>query len=199
MPSCGRCAPGWSRARGSRSCAAAGAPRSTRWPMPRTTRAMRASSSMRASRSAAATTSPPSRARRRTWTSASAPSGRTSCPRDEARLEPELLRLDDVGDAADALEKRVGERLIDLDEAQGVGAGARAAEMEGRDVDPGLAQRAAQIADEARLVLVPHEQHVRPELRLHRDVLDADDARPVAAEERAGDAARALVGPDRQA
>ena len=59
--------------------------------------------------------------------------------------------------------------------------------MECRDIDPGIAQRAAEIADEARLVLVAHEQDVGAELGLHVDALDLDHARLVAAEERAGD------------
>ncbi len=71
--------------------------------------------------------------------------------------------------------------------------------MERGDVDAGLAQGAAEIADEARLVAVAHEQHVRPQLGLERYALDVDDARPVAAEQRASDAARAVLALDRDA
>ena len=42
--------------------------------------------------------------------------------------------------------------MVHLDEGDGVGAGGAAAEMEGGDVDAGVAQQRAEPADEARLV-----------------------------------------------
>ncbi len=54
-----------------------------------------------------------------------------------------------------------------------------------------LAEQRAEPADEARLVAVGHVEHVRPELRLHVDALDLDDARLAVGEDRAGD--RALL------
>src|SRR6185437_3810749 len=103
-------------------------------------------------------------------------------------LEAERPRLHHVGERADAFEDVVRERLVDLHQADRILARCGAAEMEGGDVDPGFAHGAAEIADEARLVLVAHEQHVLAELGIHGNALDIDDARPVA-EERPGDAA----------
>src|SRR5262245_23718833 len=76
---CGRCARASIRAKASRSCAAAGAPRSTPWPMAATTRAMRAWSSMPADRGRGATVFRAWRARARSWTRASAPNGHMCC------------------------------------------------------------------------------------------------------------------------
>src|SRR5882724_5722497 len=49
--------------------------------------------------------------------------------------EPQRLGPHDVGDGADMVEQRVGQRLVDLDEADGVGAFRCSSEMEGCDVD----------------------------------------------------------------
>src|SRR5206468_1756458 len=104
-----------------------------------------------------------------------------------ASSEAQRLRPDHVGNGADLVDDGVGERLVYLDEGDGVLAGRGAAEMEGRDIDAVLAQGAAEITDEARLVLVADEQHRGAELGLHGDTLDLDETRLVAAEERAGD------------
>ena len=65
---------------------------------------------------------------------------------------------------------------VDLDKGDGLAAGLLAAQMEGRDVDVVAPAQAAEIADEARLIIVPQiEQRVR-EIRLDGDVLDLDDA-----------------------
>src|SRR5690349_6624584 len=50
-------------------------------------------------------------------------------------LKPQRARLEDVGDGADAFEDVVGERLVDLHQADGVAARRGAAQVEGRDVD----------------------------------------------------------------
>ena len=71
--------------------------------------------------------------------------------------------------------------------------------MEGRDVDAGVADRPAERADHAGLVVVGDIEHVGRELRLHMDALDLDDARLVAREQRAGDAARLALGGHGQA
>src|SRR5260221_13728644 len=73
--------------------------------------------------------------------------------------EAQRLRPDHVRDAADLVDHRIGQRLVDLDEGDGVLARRGATEMEGRDVDAVLAEGAAEIADEAGLVLVADEQH----------------------------------------
>ena len=71
--------------------------------------------------------------------------------------------------------------------------------MEGRDVDLAFAQQRAEAADEARLVVVGDVEHVRRELGVDLDALDLDDARMLAAEKRARDRARVLLGRDREA
>src|SRR5690348_17783495 len=96
-------------------------------------------------------------------------------------------------------EHRLIERLVDLDEADRILARRLAAEMEGRDVDPGLAEGAPKAADEARLVEIAHEQHGGAELGLHRNRLDLDNPWLVAAEERARHAALLVAGGDGQA
>src|SRR6266852_1257429 len=88
------------------------------------------------------------------------------------RSEAQRLRPDHVRDRADLIDHRVGQGLVDLDEGDGVLARRGAAEMEGRDVDAVLGQRAAEIANKAGLVLVADEQHRWPKLRLHGDTLD---------------------------
>src|SRR5882724_11004645 len=50
-------------------------------------------------------------------------------------------------------------RAVDLDQSNGVTARFVAAEMEGRDVDPGIAKQAREVADEARLVLIGDVDH----------------------------------------
>jgi hypothetical protein len=76
---------------------------------------------------------------------------------------------------------------------------ALAAQVEGGDVDAGIAERDAQRADEARLVVVGDVEHVRPELGFHVDALDLDDARLAVGEHRAGHRALLALGPHRQA
>ena len=66
--------------------------------------------------------------------------------------------------------------------------GCVAAEVEGGDVDAGLAEQRAEAADEARLVLVGDVEHVGRELGFDVDALDLDDARLAVGEDRAGDA-----------
>src|SRR3546814_16876137 len=87
------------------------------------------------------------------------------------------------------------------DLGDGVAARLVAAEVEGRDVHAGIAQGPAQRADHARLVTVGQVEHVRAELGLHRDALDLDDSRPVAArtEERRGGKAGVRTGRSRWA
>ena len=64
---------------------------------------------------------------------------------------------------------------------------------------PLVAEQRAEAADEARLVAVGHVEHVRPELGLHVDALDLDDARLAVGEDRAGDRALLPFGDDGQA
>ena len=101
--------------------------------------------------------------------------------------------------ATDRGERLVRNVSVDLDQRDGVAAGLLAAEMEGRDVVALLAEQRAEPADEAGLVAVGDVEHVRPELGLHVDALDLDDARLAVGENRAGDGALLLLGDDGQA
>src|SRR5581483_8378400 len=89
-----------------------------------------------------------------------------------SRSKPQQLRLDYVRNRADLREQELVQGLVDLNQTDRVRARRGAAQMEGGDVDAGLAESPTEIADETGLVLVAHEQHVRPQLRLHRHVLD---------------------------
>ena len=73
----------------------------------------------------------------------------------------------------------------------------RAAEMEVGDVDAFLTQDRADLADDARPVMVPDEEHDRPERRLEMDVLHAHQPQPVS-KQCAGDGAASFThgGPD---
>src|SRR5690349_14244378 len=93
--------------------------------------------------------------------------GKRTCPRARARipaLKPQRLDLDDIGEGANGVEHHRGERLIDLDQGDGVLPRSSPPEMEGGDVDLGGAERIAEGADETGLVVVAHEQHVAAEL-----------------------------------
>src|SRR5687768_9740719 len=93
------------------------------------------------------------------------------------RLEYQRLGLAHIGQLAHLLQHRGGDRPIDLDQGDGVLAGRRAAEREGRDVDPVVAQGGAEVPDHARLVLVGDVEHVRAELGIDVDALDLHQAR----------------------
>ena len=54
---------------------------------------------------------------------------------------------------AHLVEHGVGQFSVDLDQRDGVAAGRLAADVEGGDVDAGLAKRRGEAADEARLVV----------------------------------------------
>ena len=67
------------------------------------------------------------------------------------------------------------------------------AQVEGGDVEAGVAQSGPERADEARLVLVGNVEHVLGQGSLDGDTLDVDHPWLGAAEQRAGDAARLLA------
>src|SRR5215469_11500352 len=114
-------------------------------------------------------------------------------------LERQRRGLDDIRQRADAPEQRLVHRLVDLDEADGVGAGGGAAEMEGGDVDLLIAQQSPQPSDEAGLVEIGEIEHVPAELRLNGDALDLHQPRLAAAEERPRYLARLALGGDGEA
>src|ERR1700760_2463569 len=76
------------------------------------------------------------------------------------------------------LDEHIGRyRAVDLDQRDGVAALLDAAEMEGRDVDLRVAQKAGETADEARFVLVGDIDHRLAELCVDADALDVDQTR----------------------
>src|SRR3954468_14353268 len=96
----------------------------------------------------------------------------------------------------DLLDLRQGLRLVeqigrhcavDLDQRDGIGARRDAAEMEGRDVDLGIAEQARELADEARLVLVGYVDYRLAEFGVDADPLDVDQARLAVGIDRARD------------
>src|SRR5947208_13374818 len=68
-------------------------------------------------------------------------------------------------------------RAVDLDQRDGVAALLGAAEMEGRDVDLGIAEEACELADKAGLVLVGDIDHRFSELGIDPDAFDVDEPR----------------------
>ncbi len=83
---------------------------------------------------------------------------------------------------------------IDLDQRDGVAALLGAAEMEGRDVDLGIAEQAGEVADETRLVLVGDVDHRLAELGVDADALDVDQPRLAVVIDGAGDRALLPLG-----
>src|SRR4051794_24629300 len=69
--------------------------------------------------------------------------------------------------------------------------------MKGGDVDLGSGQRVPERADEARLVVVAHEQHMTAELGIERYAVNLDQAGLVAGKEGAGDGVLAILGAHR--
>src|SRR5215472_16301559 len=98
----------------------------------------------------------------------------TAAPRIPSELQrPRLLHLRQ----RPHLGEHVGRKLaVDLDQGYGVAPGRLAADMEGRDVDAGVAERRGEAADETRLVEIGDVDHRGPELGVHADALDVDDA-----------------------
>src|SRR5262247_546875 len=92
-----------------------------------------------------------------------------------AHLKPQGLDLDHVWQSADGIEDRRSERLVDLDESDGVPSRTGTPEVECGNIHFGSAKRVAKRANEARLVVIPHEQHVAAELGFERDPLDRHD------------------------
>ena len=81
------------------------------------------------------------------------------------------------GSACTLASTSAGTVAVDLDQRDGVAARLVAAEMEGRDVDLGVAEQAGEAADEARLVLVGDVDHRLAEFGVDADALDVDQPR----------------------
>src|SRR6202047_3253410 len=81
-----------------------------------------------------------------------------------AALEHQRLRLLHLRQRLHLAEHVRRHRAVDLDQRDGVAARLVAAEMEGRDVDLGIAEQACEVADESRLVLLIGLDHRLAEL-----------------------------------
>src|SRR5262249_34410220 len=105
--------------------------------------------------------------------------GAARAGRQAAGIASKSQRLDalDVGDALDALDHLRWDRPVHLDQRDGVAARRFAPDVEGRNIDAGIAQRGGEAADEARLIQIRDVEHVRAELGDDPDILDSDDAR----------------------
>src|SRR5687767_410810 len=84
--------------------------------------------------------------------------------------------------------------LVDRDQGHRLAAGFAPAEMEGADIDSGLAETGTEPADEAGRVLVDDIDHLALKLGFYRDSENLDQARRSIAEQRARDGARAVGG-----
>ena len=73
-----------------------------------------------------------------------------------------------------------------------------AADMEGRDVDAGIAQGRREFADEARLVEIGDVDHRGAKFGVHANALDVDDARAAVRVDGAGHMARLAIGRHRK-
>src|SRR5439155_10121777 len=111
-------------------------------------------------------------------------------------LKCQPLRLLDLTELLDRRQHLIGYRLVDLHQANGILALGEAAQMEGRDIDPGIAEQHAERADEAGLVHIGYIEHMRAEFRFELDALDLDDARLAVGEYRSRHRAFHFPGPD---
>src|SRR4029079_8235784 len=76
---------------------------------------------------------------------------------------------------------------VDLDQRYRVATWRVAPDVEGGDVDAGLAEGRGKLPDETRLVEIGNVDHRRPELGIHPDSLDVDDARTAVGKDGARD------------
>src|SRR3546814_15359686 len=83
------------------------------------------------------------------------------------RAEPRRLVLPDAGESAHSLEQIALHGRIHREQQHGFAARGPATQMEGAYVDSRLAQRRAETADEARLVVVDDVEHVALKIGLH--------------------------------
>src|SRR6185436_6851582 len=86
---------------------------------------------------------------------------------------------------------------VDLDQRDGAAARRFATNVESGDINAGLAQGRREAADEARLVEIGDVDHRWPELGVHADALDVDDARPAVGEYGPRHRARQVLHRDR--
>src|SRR3979490_2692432 len=98
-------------------------------------------------------------------------------PRTHVALKHQRLGLLHLRQRLHLGQPIVRHRAVDLDQRDGVAALLVAAEMEGRDVDLGIAEQAGKTADEARSVLVGDVEHRLAEFGIDPDALDVDQPR----------------------
>src|SRR4029078_89580 len=88
--------------------------------------------------------------------------------------ENQRLRLLDLRQRLHLGEHLRGNGAVDLEQRNGSDAMPDAAEMEGGDVDPGIAEQAGEVADKAGLVLVGDVDHRLAELGIDPDAPGID-------------------------
>lgn len=98
------------------------------------------------------------------------------------RSEPQRHRRLDAGQTANLQKNGLAHRLIDREQQHRLAPCRTPPEMEGGDVDAGIAQRGADAADEARPVLVDDIEHRAGEIGLDPDAEQLDEARRILAE-----------------
>src|SRR3954453_7120874 len=111
-----------------------------------------------------------------------------------AGSELQRLRLLYLRQGPYAVEHIRWQFAVDLDQRDGIAARRFAADVEGRDIDAGVAHGRRELADEARLVAIGDVDHRGAELRIHADALDVDDARTPIGEHGSGYSARPALG-----
>src|SRR5712691_8852847 len=92
-------------------------------------------------------------------------------------LERQGLGLLDLRQLLHLVEHVGRDRAVDFDQRDGVAALLDPAEMEGRDVQPGIAEQAREGADEAGLVLIRDVDHRLAEFGIDANALDVDQPR----------------------
>src|ERR1700719_4389526 len=108
-------------------------------------------------------------------------------PRRVNRSKCQRLGLFDLRQRLHLGEHLRRHRAVDLDQCDGIAARFVAAEMEGRDVDLGIAEQAREVADETGLVLIGDIDHRLAELGVDPDALDIDQPRLAVVIDGAGD------------
>src|SRR3569833_3875083 len=107
-------------------------------------------------------------------------------PQNTSASEYESLDLLDLRQRLDLRQHFCGHCAVDLDQSNRVATQLDPAEMEGRDVQPGIAEQAREPADEAWLVLIGDVDHRLAELGVDPDALDVDQPRLAVGIGRAG-------------
>src|SRR5260370_41386971 len=87
----------------------------------------------------------------------------------------EILRLGDVGNAADALQRFAREGRVDIDLHEGVLAALFARAGQGSDVDPFVSDDLRDLGDHPRAVAIEEQQRRRVALETSGEAVDLED------------------------